>query len=108
LAASVKQIADPALAIFDNCPSITILGISCDEKVRTAYSPSILSISPRWLQTIISTSGFNPPDKHTHLERIVFRLPEHLNRWDTKIPSMAKPLLINFFFFSKKSCSILT
>ncbi|KAF7365463.1 F-box domain-containing protein [Mycena venus] len=54
LTVSVHQIADPDLAIFQSCPSISVLGISCDEK------------------TILSTDGFNPPDKHMCLERIVF------------------------------------
>ncbi|KAJ6584653.1 hypothetical protein B0H19DRAFT_1105878 [Mycena capillaripes] len=57
LAVSVLQIADPDLAIFHNCPSVTNLSISCDET------------------TILSTDGFSPTDPHTHLERILFKLP---------------------------------
>ncbi|KAJ7222517.1 hypothetical protein GGX14DRAFT_664051, partial [Mycena pura] len=33
MTASGRQLADVRLAIFQNCPSITVLGISCDEKV---------------------------------------------------------------------------
>ncbi|KAJ7270755.1 hypothetical protein B0H12DRAFT_1229232 [Mycena haematopus] len=56
---SSLQLADPALEIWRNCPSVTVLGVSCDDK-----HPA----SAFCLQT---------PDISAHLERIVFRITPH-------------------------------
>ncbi|KAF7373509.1 F-box domain-containing protein [Mycena sanguinolenta] len=50
------QLEDPALAIWRNCPSLTVLGVSCDDK----HPPTA---------SCLKTSDINP-----HLERIVFRV----------------------------------
>ncbi|KAJ6524554.1 hypothetical protein B0H19DRAFT_1200262 [Mycena capillaripes] len=62
LTLSESQIKDPKLAIWRNCPSLTVLGVACDEK-----NPA----SAACLQT---------SDTHTCLERIVFRLPHQYYR----------------------------
>ncbi|KAJ6490197.1 hypothetical protein DFH09DRAFT_1003634 [Mycena vulgaris] len=58
LTVSILQIANSDLGIFHNCPSVTVLRISCDEK------------------TLLNLSSFKPSDKHACLERIVFLLPD--------------------------------
>ncbi|KAJ7938342.1 hypothetical protein B0H13DRAFT_2301914 [Mycena leptocephala] len=55
LTLSVLQITDAKLAIWHNCPSLTVLGVACDYKHPASSS-------------CLETSGV-----HEHLERIVFR-----------------------------------
>ncbi|KAJ7465279.1 hypothetical protein FB451DRAFT_1263166 [Mycena latifolia] len=57
LTVSVEQIANLDLAIFRNCPSLTVLGISCDEK------------------SLLRLPTLESPEKHARLELIIFKLP---------------------------------
>ncbi|KAJ7938340.1 hypothetical protein B0H13DRAFT_1851782 [Mycena leptocephala] len=55
LTLSVLQITDAKLAIWPNCPSLTVLGVACDDK-----HPA-------------SSSCLETSETHEHLERVVFR-----------------------------------
>ncbi|KAJ6478582.1 hypothetical protein C8R47DRAFT_638137 [Mycena vitilis] len=55
LSVSVPQLMDPNLSIWHNCPSLTVLGVSCDLN----HSPDKIS------------------GTHALLERLVFRVPAH-------------------------------
>ncbi|KAJ6478574.1 hypothetical protein C8R47DRAFT_1219515 [Mycena vitilis] len=57
LTVSGQQLADPKLSIWRNCPSMTVLGVACDQKH---------SAGPSDFKTAIA---------HAHVERIVFRTP---------------------------------
>ncbi|KAJ7695754.1 hypothetical protein B0H17DRAFT_426482 [Mycena rosella] len=59
LTVSISQIGSADVAIFNNCPSLTFLGISCDDK------------------TFLNLSGLKASDTHARLERIVFKLPSY-------------------------------
>ncbi|KAJ6463402.1 hypothetical protein C8R45DRAFT_1080363, partial [Mycena sanguinolenta] len=53
---SSSQLDDPALAIWRNCPSLTVLGVCCDDKYP------------------LTASCLETSDISAHLERIVFRV----------------------------------
>ncbi|KAJ7160940.1 hypothetical protein C8R46DRAFT_1106018 [Mycena filopes] len=57
LTLSVAQIADKKVAIWQNCPSLKVLGVACDHKHPT------------------TPSCFDTEETHTQLERIIFKTP---------------------------------
>ncbi|KAF8172755.1 hypothetical protein K438DRAFT_1851031 [Mycena galopus ATCC 62051] len=59
LTVSVPQLEDPALRIWHNCPSLTLLGVSYDDK------------------HLAGSSCLETTDINVHLERIVFRVPQY-------------------------------
>ncbi|KAF8217824.1 hypothetical protein K438DRAFT_2006845 [Mycena galopus ATCC 62051] len=74
LTVSEHQIRDPENAIWLNCSSLTVLGVSCDEYVGVTLSAAHLLTK---LQHPASASCLTTLETHAHLERIVFKITEH-------------------------------
>jgi hypothetical protein len=81
LTLSESQIVHSELAIWRNCPALTVLGVACDEKVGSALSLIYILIDDCALQHPVSSFCFTTSDVHACLERIVFVTPQY--RYET-------------------------
>lgn len=80
LTVSVPQL-DSNLNIFGNCPSIKVLGISCDviENVRPIVPwQNVVDDISHIPQSVPRLESFKPPGRHMLLERIIFKPPLYL------------------------------
>ncbi|KAF7335969.1 Isocitrate dehydrogenase [Mycena sanguinolenta] len=70
--ASEKQINDPEIALWLSCPSMTVIGVSFDQKVSNIFLHKFSACLP-YDSTPVSASCLTTPDSHGKLEHIVFR-----------------------------------